>query len=743
MKRPTLSRDLSLFSATMIGVGAMIGAGIFVLTGIAAGVAGPALLLTFLLNGIVAFFTASAYAELGGVIPEAGGGYLWVKTALPQPMGFLSGWMSWMAHSVACSLYAVGFGAYFAEVLNEVGINIIIDVLILKKIFAVILVSIFTYINYKGVKETGRAGNIVTVLKIMILFFFVGLGLAFIIGKPSQLSHFKPFIPKGFMGVFMAMGLTYIAFEGYEIIAQSGEEIINPVKNIPRAIFYSLLIVVPIYILVGFVAIGSVNPGNMTAWDFLALKKEIALIESAKNISVIGGIIIMIGGLISTISALNATIYSSSRVSFAMGRDYNLPEFFSKIHPKFKTPYGALFASYIVICLMAVLLPIEDIASSADIMFLFLFVLVNVSLIHLRNNRKELFKGYKSPLFPLFPVIGIVTQSLLIILMFIYSPKAFFVSLLWIGGGIAIYYSYSKFKEKEYVGPKVIVEEREPVRKEFRIILGIKHKDELENLLKIAIPLAREKDGEIIITHVINLPPQTPLEAGKRLIEKRKEWLEKGDRIGEKKGVPVSYNISISHDTGIALTESVNEYKANTLILGVKALPRRRILGRILDPVLQKSDSDIGLLNVKSNFNKIKRIMIPTAGGPNARLALEWGIMIAKEYNSKIDLVYVIRDKKDLPVAQKWISETEKDLKYIKKYVKENIIEGANIFKTLLEFSKNHDLIILGASREGLWKRVRFGTLPEKFLRNSKTPLLITRRYEGKVLSWVRRFLSG
>ena len=118
-----LSRDMGLFSVTMMGVGAMIGAGIFVLTGIAAGAAGPALVLVFLLNGFVALLTAMVYAELGSCFPDAGGGYLWIKEGLPQPMGFLSGWMSWFAHAVACSLYALGFGAYFGHVLHELGIR--------------------------------------------------------------------------------------------------------------------------------------------------------------------------------------------------------------------------------------------------------------------------------------------------------------------------------------------------------------------------------------------------------------------------------------------------------------------------------------------------------------------------------------------------------------------------------------------------------------------------------------------
>lgn len=543
-----LSRDLSLFSVTMIGVGAMIGAGIFVLTGIAVGVSGPAILIAFLLNGIVAFFTASAYAELGSSIPEAGGGYLWVKESLPQPSGFLSGWMSWMAHSVACSLYAVGFGAYFGEVLLEFKIMPAFDPLLLKKLLAVLVVIIFSYINYRGAKETGKAGNIATVMKILILLIFVFLGSRIIIfQEPFRFTHFTPFFPKGFLGILTAMGLTYIAFEGYEIIAQSGEEIKNPKKNIPKAIFLSLIIVIPIYIFVAFVALGVVNPEGMSAWDFLADKKEIAMVEAARHISIWGSAILLFGGLLSTISALNATIYSSSRVSFAMGRDYNLPEIFSHIHKKFRTPSGSIFVSASLIIIMLLLLPIEDIASSADVMFLFLFIFVNIALIHIRRKSPERLIGYKSPLFPLFPFLGIITQGVLVVVMFLYSPKSFFLSLLWIGAGLSIYYGYSKLKEDEVVGPKVLLEEKELAHKKFRIVLGVEEQKEVMPLMNVAIPIAKEKDAEIFVTHVIPLPPQTPLNVGKRFIQERKRFLEKADELGEKNKIPVSFSIRVSH----------------------------------------------------------------------------------------------------------------------------------------------------------------------------------------------------
>ena len=172
-----LSRDMSLFDITFIGVGAMIGAGVFALTGFAAGLAGPALTLAFLLNGMVAMFTAVSYAELGAAFPEAGGGYLWVKEALVPPNGFYAGWMSWFAHAVACSLYAVTFGAFLLELIHYAGFLPapgpggghlalfglqFLDLHALEKLAAVGMVSLFAFINYRGAEETGTIGIIVT-----------------------------------------------------------------------------------------------------------------------------------------------------------------------------------------------------------------------------------------------------------------------------------------------------------------------------------------------------------------------------------------------------------------------------------------------------------------------------------------------------------------------------------------------------------------------------------------------------
>ncbi|MGH7572151.1 MAG: APC family permease, partial [Gemmatimonadota bacterium] len=404
-----LVRELGLLDITMVGVGAMIGAGIFVLTGIAAGEAGPALILAFALNGVVTLLTGMVYAELGSAIPEAGGGYLWVKEGMPAWNAFMAGWMSWFAHAVAGSLYALGFGAYLELMLDEFGVSLLgLTGEPLQKGLAVGVALLFVGINFKGVSETGKVGNLVTIGKIGILGIFVVSGLVAVFRNPEFLDKLTPFAPHGMGGILIAMGLTFIAFEGYEIIAQAGEEVKNPRENIPKAVFLSLAIVIPIYMLVAFTALTAVSPATgEPTWQWLGLHAELGLAEAARQFMPLGMTLLLVGGILSTMSALNATTFSSTRVSFAMGRDRNLPDLFGRIHEATRTPFLALLCSGALIIFMAVVIPIEDVAAAADVMFLLLFLQVNIAVITIRKKYGDkLNYGYLMPFHPVLPVIN-------------------------------------------------------------------------------------------------------------------------------------------------------------------------------------------------------------------------------------------------------------------------------------------------------------------------------------------------
>src|ERR671923_2362313 len=210
------------------------------------------------------------------------------------------------------------------------------------KLIAMLAVAAFAYINVKGTSETGRTGTIVTIIQLGTIAAIIGFGIWVTSTKPDWEANFAEFLPNGIAGLVAAMGLTFIAFEGYEIIVQAGEEVKNPRRNIPRAIFISLGAVVILYCLIAFVAIGGIFPGGIDSWKYIGESGELGIMKAAELLVPYGGFIVLGGGMISTLAALNATTFSSARVAFAMGRHYNLPHLLSSIHPVNKTPHIAI-----------------------------------------------------------------------------------------------------------------------------------------------------------------------------------------------------------------------------------------------------------------------------------------------------------------------------------------------------------------------------------------------------------------
>ena len=259
-------RDLGLLEITMIGLGPTIGTTIFLLVGPGFAITGPSLVLAFGLNFVVTMFTAMAYMELGSAFPETGGGYLWIRRSMRDPWGFLGGWMSWFGHCIVASFYIYGFGlgivVALKTLLNVSSLALVgFDEGALTKLFAVVAAGMFIALNYRGTKLTGRSETAVTIVLVAVVVTFIIAGLLHLSNTGIPPQNFQPFF-RGtsagaqFLTLLGAMGFTFIVFEGYEIIAQTGEEVRNPEKNIPRASFIVIGFSTLIFVLVAFVSIG-------------------------------------------------------------------------------------------------------------------------------------------------------------------------------------------------------------------------------------------------------------------------------------------------------------------------------------------------------------------------------------------------------------------------------------------------------------------------------------------------------
>jgi basic amino acid/polyamine antiporter, APA family len=615
----------------MIGIAAMIGGAIFVLTGPAIGLAGSAVIIAFIINAIITLFTAMGYAELGSAIPEAGGGYLWVREGLPRPNAFMSGWLAWFAHSVAGSLYAVGFGSFvygLLKMMNILGDQPLFGIPF-DKLIAVASIVAFTYINIKGTSETGKTGTIVTIIQLGTIAALLVAGFWTMYTHPNWTSNFSDFIPMGIGGLVAAMGLTFIAFEGYEVIVQTGEEVKNPRKNIPRAIFISLAIVVTLYCLVALVSIGSIFPEGVPAWQFIGQNGELGIMKAAELFMPYGVFVVLAGGIVSTLAALNATTFSSARVAFAMGRHYNLPHVLSAIHSKNKTPHFAIMLSGVLMAIIAYALPLNDIAIAAGVVFLLLFTQVNIAVISIRRMYgNKLNYGFKTPFFPIIPIIGIFLNIGLALYLLVTQPLSWVIAVIWIVIGFALYRTYTFRKEIEHYAP-LVGAEGDAIRKDFRILIPYTP-DNPDRLLRYAIRFAKENDGEINILRVITVPHQTPLSAGIAFAESAKRAFEPLDQILDKENVLNHYLVRVSHDYTEAVLATIEEQRIDLLVLDYRDLRADKKLRTIatcdmLAIHTTGSEMDDVILSSASQERKLvkKNLVVVYDGGVHSDVVLK------------------------------------------------------------------------------------------------------------------------
>jgi amino acid transporter/nucleotide-binding universal stress UspA family protein len=750
----SFARDLGLFDATMIGIGAMIGAGIFVLTGIAAGEAGPAALLAFALNGLVTLLTALSYAELASAYPKSGGGYSYITKAFPGPVGFASGWMLWFCYIIACALYALGFGSYFWEFVQhyfppvaELVFNLAghqAPALMMTTLVGVV----FILVNMRGTAVTGTVENVITMAKIIILGLFIAYGLKRIFNIPTEAAaSFTPFLPNGASGVVIAMGLTFIAFEGYDLIATVAEEIKAPEKTIARATLISLAVTVFIYLLILVVCIGAIQPGSGKSWQFLGQHQETAIAKAAESFMPFFGVaLIIFGGLLSTISALNATILASSRVAYSMSRDKMLPISLSTIHTSRRTPHIAIGVTGAIVIVMALLFPIHVIGSAASVMFLLTFTLVNLSLIALRRKFPELKGGFRVPLYPATPIAAIVLNMFLAIYQFKFDPRAWYIAIAWVILGLFIFFVYFE-KVKAADMPKVL-EVQQPKSANaysYRILVPLYNPDHVIPLMRLAIPLARAHQGEIVVLGVIDVPINLPVHEGMRFIHHKTPLLRKAVEYGNEQGVETRSAIRIANQVWDGILQAAETEKATLILMGWKGYTstRDRFMGEVADKVVRYAPCD--LITVKLMGDRpVRRILVTTSGGPHATLAAEYVGIYHDAEGYEVTCCYVVEpraDEQDREKALEWIQKTIR-LTHLEGKVDKRLLTGKRVATTLIGAGEDYDMIVMGASKEGTFSNVLFGEIPEKVARYSHTQVMIVQRYEGPVKSLVKRIMG-
>ncbi len=738
----TLSRTLGVWEVTLLGVGALLGGGIFTLLGHAAGLSGGGLVFAMLLGAAISFLNLNSYVSLATTFPDVGGGYNWVRDGLGEMQGFLSGWFSWMAHSVACSLYAVSFGVFAAEFFFSVlGMPFLgIPTNIWRMIFTVAVIIIFGLINYRGVSLTGKVGGYISLVLLAILAAYIFFGFKKIIGAPEVFHfNFSPILPLGLVGVLQAASLFYIAFEGSEIQVQTGEEAKNPSRTLKISLFASWAIISVIYLLISLVIIGATDSSGVSSWKILSAHSDRAIIESARQFLPWGTVLMVVGGLLANIAALNATIYSSSRVLFSMARDKFVLPRLGEMHEINRTPYRSTILSIIAIILVALFLPLKDIASAADILFIALFLQLNLAYIELRRKKPEAKWHYVVPFGTILPLTAVALYIILGVSLFHVSPIAIYFTATWFLLGLVNYFGYTKVQGREELERETMYERTTRFREKlgYRVVLPLANEEHWQEFSQIALAMAREEGGELFAVRVHEVPPSLPLSAGFNTDHERRA-LEKVEKAAAEKKINVETRLVAARSVPEAILETVEVENGDLLIMGWDGYVNSKgfIFGRKVDVVLHRVKCDLLVIKL-FDLVRMKKIFISVAPdeNPNLRFVGKVATALAQSFSGEITVGMVIPQNSSNLRFGRYFAVLEDRLRELKIKLdvepKIKLIRSDNIISSILKEAQQHDVVLLPAARGRISKVIGVGSIPEQVAKHCQKTVIMAKGHRG------------
>lgn len=446
-KSSSLKKDLGAFDLTMLGMGAIIGTGIFVITGVAAAEhAGPALVLSFILSGFACVFAALCYAEFASSVPVSGSAYTYSYATFGELIAWILGWDLILEYGLASSAVASGWSGYFQGLLQGFGIHLPTaltsaynpDKGTYVDLPAILIILLMTLLLTRGVKKSARFNTIMVAIKVAVILLFIGVGVWYV--KPE---NWTPFMPFGFSGVATGAATVFFAYIGFDAVSTAAEEVKNPQRSMPIGIIASLGICTVLYIVVSLILTGIVP------YDQLGVKNPVAYALQYIQQDWVAGFI-SLGAITGITTVLLVMLYGQTRLFYAISRDGLLPKALSRINQKTQTPVLNSWVTGAMVSFFAGVVPLNRLAELTNIGTLFAFIVVSIGIIVLRKTQPDLKRAFKVPLVPAIPILAILFCGYLVLQLPITTWIGFGV---WLLIGLIIYFTYG-YKNSELQGNK-------------------------------------------------------------------------------------------------------------------------------------------------------------------------------------------------------------------------------------------------------------------------------------------------
>ncbi|KAB1190512.1 amino acid permease [Haloferax sp. MBLA0076] len=735
MTEEELAKDLGLLSALTIGIGTMVGAGIFVLPGVAAQTAGPVVVVSFIVGGLVALVNALSVSELGTAMPKAGGGYYYVNRALGPLFGSIAGLGDWVGLAFASAFYSIGFGQYLATLVPMPNLWMLSDV----QVGALLAGAIFVGVNYIGAKETGSVQTVIVTILLAILTLFAVQGwLSF---DFETLLGDGGLAPLGYGAILPGTALVFVSFLGYAKIATVAEELKNPGRNLPLAIIGSVVIVTILYSILVTIMLGVVPWPELSQSAPLTQATELAF---PGGLAVFAVTIVTLGALLATASSANASILASARINFAMGRDRIVTNWLNEIHPSYATPYRSILVTgaIIIVFIAALGRDIEVLAKAASVLHLVVYALMNAALIVFRETDPEYDPAFTVPLYPITPVLGIVLS--LGLLAFV-GTQELLLSGVFVVIAVVWYFAYARKNASrqgvlgEYILdrgtelPPALVDAAANIAPDGatrvddtpKTMVAVSNPLTEHALVKLAATLAAHEKGSLLATHVIQVPDQTSLQAAAeqrdRISTTSRQLLADAREDAEELGVRVETRTVLSHQGLAEVFDIAREHDIDTLILGHGGakLAGGRVEGP-LDELTHDLPCDVLVLDGQQ-FDATE-ILIPTAGGHSSDLSATVALALQDAVGANVSVLHVSDDiGEGREFVETWASEHGlQDA--------ELLVETGDVETAIEQASAGRTLVIIGATERGLLSRLVGGALELSVLNDLETTVLLAER---------------
>ncbi|MEN6478592.1 MAG: amino acid permease [Anaerolineales bacterium] len=732
MSQRKLRRKLNLLQLIMLGTAGTIAAEIFVLTGHAAELIGPAAVLALIIAGVLNYSIALNYCELATMYPVTGGGVTYVREAWgPNLLSFLVGSLDCLSSTFYAALSAVGF-AYSLKVFIP-GLPVVPT--------AIVVILIFTALNILDVSNIGNLQIVLgTVLLACLAAYIIG-GLVLPGGFSWANFTAGPFfIHHGFDNVkyiLRTVALVYCAYIGYEVIAHDAEEAANPNRAIPTAILVSLTLCAIAYVMTALVTLGTV-PWQQVAGSETALTDVVASFMPRWGVPMMA-----VAGIIATLTSVNAAMLSGTREALSLGRAGLWPRFMSQLS-RFRTPYLACLFIGGVTCLVAVVGLVDFLSYVSSAGFLFVLFFSNLAMIRLRKIRPDAVRPFKTPLFPLTPIIAITT-CLMVIAFSSVQALGFLAGVLAVC--TAFYYVNKPVSRLLAERAKALESSKD------RIVVAVANPETAVGLSRLAVELSNASEDTSICVLTVepgedqpadpHAPRRTPLAT-----LRQRAAMQRITQEAHAKNAPVYTKVRQAPSIAQGILDEVKGNVKLVLMGWPGPLTPERLADHPVKIVLQKAHAHVAVL-LNRGLDNIQQILVPIGGGFHSRLAIRLAYEIALPRHADVTAIQIFTgtpDAEELTDRMLHLREIIEDsLGTMPPQITTRLVRADDVLTGVLQEAQRqqYDLMVIGASDEWLSRTKLFGSLTDEIAEKTNCSVLLARRHEAAAISWLRRRTHG